>query len=516
MEEFSFNAILAKLIQKQDDHNNNNITTTTNNNNDNNDDNNNVVISTMSSSPLLTNTSTTTTAITTTTIKTSTTTSSSSSLPSSTTTLKKSKSNTSLSTALKIGTAQSHSSAESVHFVKEFIKGNINQSLYIILLRNLYWVYKTLEYNLNIYAPIEFPTLDKRELYREKALEDDLEFFMVGLDFNHHNNSNIDGGDDDDEKDVEEERDEMLQRKIPPSNATKDYIHRIEYIAKTEPLLLLSHAYTRYLGDLSGGKVLARVAKRALNLKSTTTTTTTTSNQSTSTSGCDDGLSFYHFSQIPSAKKFKDEYRYALDNLDFLSVEQIERLVAEANVAFVLNMRIFEELDVLDGVIGASVRDYNEATCYYENCIKDQLEREKNRRSNNLHEEDDEEDLNELLDLNTENEVESKCPFAKLGGPNPHALMNKNNDVDSAIRDNTRNNTSSSPSSSSSTTSLTTTRNITNNNQIESSLQETQDTNARCPWPFVFFHDPKTGMKDWQTWLVIGLFLSWSWTIVSK
>mmetsp|Transcript_25325 Transcript_25325/g.37511 ORF Transcript_25325/g.37511 Transcript_25325/m.37511 type:complete len:89 (+) Transcript_25325:441-707(+) len=48
------------------------------------------------------------------------------------------------------------------------------------------------------------------------------------------------------------------------SPATLDYIRRIEYIAEVEPLLLLSHAYTRYLGDLSGGKVLARVVKRAL------------------------------------------------------------------------------------------------------------------------------------------------------------------------------------------------------------------------------------------------------------
>ena len=34
----------------------------------------------------------------------------------------------------------------------------------------------------------------------------------------------------------------------------------------------------------------------------------------------------------------------------YLTDAEIERLVAEANVAFVLNMRIFEELDVMSGV----------------------------------------------------------------------------------------------------------------------------------------------------------------------
>ena len=35
---------------------------------------------------------------------------------------------------------------------------------------------------------------------------------------------------------------------------------------------------------------------------------------------------------------------------------------------------------------------------------------------------------------------------------------------------------------------------------------------GQCPWPFVCFHDPKTGMKDFQTWIVIGLVLSFAWS----
>ena len=39
-----------------------------------------------------------------------------------------------------------------------------------------------------------------------------------------------------------------------------------------------------------------------------------------------------------------------------------------------------------------------------------------------------------------------------------------------------------------------------------------EDPASRCPWPFVFFHDPLTGMKDWQTWFMIGIALCWCYS----
>ena len=85
---------------------------------------------------------------------------------------------------------------------------------------------------------------------------------------------------------------------------------------------------------MSGGKVLSRVARRALHLEGY------------------DGLQFYKFDRVKSAKLFKDQYRQALDELE-LTPSQVGKLVAEANVAFALNMRVFEELDVRGGVPGA-------------------------------------------------------------------------------------------------------------------------------------------------------------------
>eukprot|EP00978_Attheya_sp_CCMP212_P039355 scaffold203838_cov46-Attheya_sp.AAC.1 len=227
-----------------------------------------------------------------------------------------------LSTALKSGTAESHAAAENVHFVRDFVRGKIDIRLYGQLVTDLYFVYDTMESLLNQCAPTHFPTLHYPiQLSRTAALMEDMDYFH-GDDWN-------------------------VRQKNKPSPATRDYMDRLEWIAKTEPLLLVSHAYTRYLGDLSGGTVLARVARRAMNL------------------GSEGGLSFYSFDQIESAKQFKDMYRQQLDGLN-VSQPIVARLVAEANVAFLLNMRLFEELDVESGIPGSTVRPLAEALHYFD------------------------------------------------------------------------------------------------------------------------------------------------------
>ena len=80
-------------------------------------------------------------------------------------------------------------------------------------------------------------------------------------------------------------------------------------------------------------------------------------------------MKFYQFDEIPLANKFKDGYRQALNKMYLTDVE-IEQLIAEANVAFVLKMRIFEELDAMSGVYGMEVVSFESATEYYEDCVK--------------------------------------------------------------------------------------------------------------------------------------------------
>lgn len=212
-----------------------------------------------------------------------------------------------LSKALKTGTAKAHRAAENVHFVRNFIKCRIDRTAFQELTARLYHVYRVMEQLLEqhrddtVYGPLHFP-----ELKRTAALEADLCYYL-GSDWEHHPSI------------------------VQPSPCTIEYLDRMRCLAQEMPSLLLAHAYTRYLGDLSGGQILARTAKKALGLPEG-----------------QQGTAFYEFEQISSAKEFKNVYRAKLDALP-CDAEMVGRLVQEANVAFLLNMRIFQELDVLTG-----------------------------------------------------------------------------------------------------------------------------------------------------------------------
>eukprot|EP00545_Synedropsis_sp_CCMP1620_P002891 CAMPEP_0119008582 /NCGR_PEP_ID=MMETSP1176-20130426/3800_1 /TAXON_ID=265551 /ORGANISM="Synedropsis recta cf, Strain CCMP1620" /LENGTH=494 /DNA_ID=CAMNT_0006960941 /DNA_START=81 /DNA_END=1562 /DNA_ORIENTATION=- len=296
-----------------------------------------------------------------------------------------SSSSVSLSQAFKSGTAVAHQAAEDVHFVQNFVKGHIDRNLYADLVLSLYHVYRKMEgllqeHHATHFASCHFPI----QLNRTATLAEDVEFW-------HGDNDN---------------NPQLLY--ISP--ATQDYMDRLDMLAETQPLLLLAHAYTRYLGDLSGGKVLARVAKRALQLDG-------------------DGLAFYHFLNLGmSPKAFKDQYRACLDSLPLREV-QINDLVQEANVAFLLNMRLFEELDVKANVPGAKVRDWQETLRALEQAV-----------------------------ASGEKQIPDECPFAKTG-----------------------------------------------NKKRKNATTVVPAAGGRCPWPFVFAHDPMMGLQDYQTWIVVGL-----------
>lgn len=113
---------------------------------------------------------------------------------------------------------------------------------------------------------------------------------------------------------------------LQPSEATQIYINRITQLSEKRPDLIVAHAYTRYLGDLSGGQILKKIAQRAMNLQSTK------------------GLSFYEFRNIHDELQFKQNYKNALDSLPVTEDISIQ-IVAEANVAFNLNMKLFQELE---------------------------------------------------------------------------------------------------------------------------------------------------------------------------
>ncbi|XP_040491325.1 heme oxygenase 2 [Ursus maritimus] len=206
-----------------------------------------------------------------------------------------------LSELLKEGTKEAHDRAENTQFVKDFLKGNIRKELFKLATTALYFTYSALEEEMErnkdhpAFAPLYFPM----ELHRKEALIKDMEYFF---------------GED-------------WEEKVRCSEAAQKYVERIHYVGQNEPELLVAHAYTRYMGDLSGGQVLKKVAQRALKLPST-----------------GEGTQFYLFENVDNAQQFKQLYRARMNALD-LNLKTKERIVEEANRAFEYNMQIFNELD---------------------------------------------------------------------------------------------------------------------------------------------------------------------------
>jgi heme oxygenase len=103
-------------------------------------------------------------------------------------------------------------------------------------------------------------------------------------------------------------------------------VNRINAISKEKPELLVAHAYTRYLGDLSGGQILKKIAQRSMGLEGSK------------------GLAFYEFKEVSDEAQFKLNYKAALDSLP-IKENEASQIIAEANTAFTLNMNIFSELE---------------------------------------------------------------------------------------------------------------------------------------------------------------------------
>ena len=204
-----------------------------------------------------------------------------------------------LATMLREGTKKSHTMAENVGFVKCFLKGVVEKQSYRKLVANLYYVYSAMEEEMEklkdhpIISKIYYP-----ELNRKHSLEQDL-YFYFGANW---------------------------REEAQLSEAGKAYVARIREIAQTQPELLVAHSYTRYLGDLSGGQILKKISQRAMNLVD------------------GEGTSFYEFDNIPDEKEFKTKYRQAMDELP-VDLATAEQIVDEANDAFGMNMKLFQELE---------------------------------------------------------------------------------------------------------------------------------------------------------------------------
>jgi len=203
----------------------------------------------------------------------------------------------SFSADLKEGTKESHSAAENTKFVASFLRGVVDYEEYRKLLTNFYYVYDTMEQRIRETEDPMVQAIKSEDLERKEAIERDLEYYY-GADW---------------------------KEKQIPSEACNKYCHRLNEVAEQNPYLLVAHHYTRYIGDLSGGKILKEIAARVLKPP------------------VGKGLDFYEFPSIPNAKEFKNNYRAVLDNLG-TDTSQENALITEANYAFRLNMYMFDEI----------------------------------------------------------------------------------------------------------------------------------------------------------------------------
>ncbi|GAB2466581.1 heme oxygenase (biliverdin-producing) [Xylanimonas ulmi] len=204
-----------------------------------------------------------------------------------------------LSDLLREGTRAEHQEAESQGFVTRLLAGELDVRAYASLAAQQHTIYAALEEaSARIAADARGGSLVFAELARVPSIERDLEH-LYGPGW-------------------------RSQVRALPS--VERYAARLRETATRLPEYA-AHAYTRYLGDLSGGQVIKRMMQRHYGMGAA-------------------GLEFYDFPQIPKAKPFKDVYRERLDGLGLDSAEAA-RAVAEARRAFQLNRAMFAELGAL-------------------------------------------------------------------------------------------------------------------------------------------------------------------------
>ncbi|MPV48659.1 MULTISPECIES: heme oxygenase (biliverdin-producing) [unclassified Pseudactinotalea] len=202
---------------------------------------------------------------------------------------------TPLSELLRTATREQHEHAETRTFVTDLMSGRLGRPAYIDLAVQHEAIYTALEQlgerlsNDPITAAFLLP-----ELIRLPSIEADL-VAMVGADWREHTSL------------------------VP---ATEVYVDRLAAIST--PAQYVAHAYTRYLGDLSGGQAISAMLRRHYGIPP-------------------EELTFYSFTAIPKVKPFKDSYRALLDAAAFTDAQRAEA-VAEAKIAFDLNAALFVDL----------------------------------------------------------------------------------------------------------------------------------------------------------------------------
>lgn len=201
------------------------------------------------------------------------------------------------SARLRDETRHAHEAAERAPFFSDLLSGRLPSPAYVDLLAQLYRVYCAIEGNADLLAddPVVGGFLDSR-LVRRGAIEADLTA-LVGAGWR-----------------------EAVPAALP---VTTTYVERIWTLTAEWPVGYVAHHYTRYMGDLSGGRVIATMLRRHYGFDDTQ-------------------LAMYRFDGV-NPHDTKVAYRRLLDDAGWGDAER-ERLVAETRQAYGYNQAIADGL----------------------------------------------------------------------------------------------------------------------------------------------------------------------------
>jgi heme oxygenase len=195
--------------------------------------------------------------------------------------------------ALYVRTRALHLEAEQSGIIADILRGEASPAGYVLLLRNLHAAYDAMEQGLARHH--QTPGLARLSAYRfDRAV-------AIGADLAALCGDN-------------------WRSTIPLLPAGEAYADAITRAAEGDGSWLIAHAYTRYLGDLSGGQIVQKLLAKSMQLRP-------------------DQLSMYAFAGFPDPVVLKSEYRHALEEAGADLIDPAS-VVEQGATAFTLNIAL--------------------------------------------------------------------------------------------------------------------------------------------------------------------------------
>lgn len=204
----------------------------------------------------------------------------------------------SLCAQLKAATWAQHQQAERCELMRDLLQGRLKPLAYGALLAGLLEIYRALEAGL-----VRHATHGHIAPWMEPALQREASL----------------------QRDLDDLHGPGWDRRLTCPAEAHAYAAHLAQLARHDPGLLTAHAYVRYLGDLHGGQMLARVVARHLS------------------PGDGRGLAFYDFGDPHTVRGHIARLRAGLDAVP-LDAAARQRLVDEACDAYERHTRLFAEV----------------------------------------------------------------------------------------------------------------------------------------------------------------------------